>query len=361
MSNQFLDPGSCDELLGGLQHGKIGSLPVSLLYFQLEYFLRYAQRDYAANVGTIPHRVREHNWQGSRSRATSEMLPIDADVVFAFNARSQKSDITFKAYFQHPGFERPPDQRRVVLHVLITETDGLKRSVSVPLQALMVGWGDVAQGYQGYDHSISFFDEEGSHVEQWYYGGITCRNWLERMEEHLQEIRSGSNKRFHAAWRTYAGDSRVVLGSELVVLNHSYEGIMAWEEEQVDIHMAAGRSLNMIPGGFKGLRFLHEHRLTASVNISLEERETAILEYVRRGGVRPRVPNLLLAELWRDDEFYLNVLAGRDDVLVPAQVIAIRQLAAKGKGEQQIYEEVGARNLNQVKRVLAGKTYKRVS
>jgi hypothetical protein len=125
--------------------------------------------------------------------------------------------------------------------------------------------------------------------------------------------------------------------------------------------MAAGRSLNMIPGGFKGLRFLHEHRLTASVNISLEERESAILEYVRRGGVRPRVPNLLLAELWRDDQFYLKVLAGRDDVLVPAQVIAIRQLAAQGKGEQQIYEEVGARNLNQVRRVLTGKTYKRVS
>jgi hypothetical protein len=38
-----------------------------------------------------------------------------------------------------------------------------------------------------------------------------------------------------------------------------------------------------------------------------------------------------------------------------------RFLAAKGKGGQQIYEEVGARNLNQVKRALAGKTYKRVS
>jgi hypothetical protein len=35
-----------------------------------------------------------------------------------------------------------------------------------------------------------------------------------------------------------------------------------WEEDQVDIHMAAGNSLNMIPGGFKGNRFLHEHRLT---------------------------------------------------------------------------------------------------
>ena len=97
------------------------------------------------------------------------------------------------------------------------------------------------------------------------------------------------------------------------------------------------------------------------MNISLEERESAILEYVRQGGTRPRVPNLLLAELWRDDQFYLKVLAGRGDVLVPAQVIAIRQLAAQGKGEQQIYEEVGARNLNQVKRVLAGKTQKRVS
>jgi hypothetical protein len=146
-----------------------------------------------------------------------------------------------------------------------------------------------------------------------------------------------------------------------VVLNHSYDGIMAWEEEQVDIQMAGGRSLNMIPGGFKGLRFLHEHRLTSSINISLEERENAIIEYVRRGGGRPRVPSLLLAELWRNDEFYLKVLAGRDDVLTPGQVIAIRQLAAQGKDEQQIVQIVEARNVEQVKRVLAGKTYKRVS
>ena len=360
-SNQFLDPRSCDELLGGLRHGNIGSLPVSLLYFQLEFFLRYAQRDYAAEVGTIPHRVREHNLKGSRSRATSEMLPIDADVVFEFDARSQKSNIAFKAYFQHPGFERPPDQRRVVLHVLVIETDGLRRSVSLPLQALMVGWGDVDEGYQGYNHSICFLAEEGHPLEQWYYAGVTSRNWLERMEQHLQEIRSGSNKRFHAAWRTYAGDCQVVLGSELVVLNHSYEGIMAWEEEQVDIQMAAGRSLNMIPGGFKGLRFLHEHRLSTSLNISLKERENAIREYVRRGGGRPRVPNLLLTELWRHDKFYLKVLAGRDDVLTPGQVMAIRQLAAQGKDERQIFEIVGARNVDQVKRVITGKTYKRIS
>jgi hypothetical protein len=179
------------------------------------------------------------------------MLPIDADVVFQYDARSEKSDITFKAYFQHPEFERPPEQRRVVLHVLVSEADGLTRSVSVPLQAVMVGWGDVTEGHQGYAHSLSFIGEDGRNSEQWFYIGITSRNWLERMEEHVQEMRSGSNKRFHAAWRSYASNRRVVLHSELVVLNHSFDGIMAWGEEQVDIHMAAGHSLNMIPGGFK--------------------------------------------------------------------------------------------------------------
>lgn len=289
------------------------------------------------------------------------MLPIDADVVFTYDAKSKKTDVRFKAYFQNVGFERPVAQHRVVLHVQVKESNDLKRSVSVPLQSLMVGWGDVAEGHQGYSHSITFFDEEDSVVEQWYYIGITSRNWLERMEEHFREMRSGSNKRFHAAWRTYAGNSRVMLCSELIVLNHSFDGIMDWEEEQVDLLMAERKALNMIPGGRKGLRFLHEHRLTTSANISLEERENAINEYVRRGGIRAGVPNLFLAKLWRDEEFYLKVLAGRDDVLTPAQVISIRKLAAEGKDERFICEIVEARNIDQVKRVLAGKTYKRIS
>lgn len=357
---QFLDPGSCHELLGGLPYGKIASLPVSLLYFQLDSFLRHAEETYAPNVGTIPRRLREHNLTGARSWATSEMLPIDADVVFQYDACSKKSDITFKAYFEHPEFERPVEQRRVVLHVLVLETDGLKRSVSMPLQALMVGWGDVTQGHQGYAHSLAFSNEDKRYSEEWVYIGITSRNWLERMEEHIQEMRSGSNKPFHAAWRNYANNRRVMLHSELVVLNHSFDGIMAWEEEQVDIHMAAGRSLNMIPGGFKGLRFLHEHRLIPSINISLEERENALLDYTRRSGVRAGIPNPVLAMLWRDDAFYMKVLAGRGDVLTPAQVMAIRKLAAEGKDEGLIVAIAGARNVYQVRRLLSGKTYNRI-
>ncbi|MGL5166069.1 MAG: hypothetical protein ACRC9K_09300 [Afipia sp.] len=357
---KFLDPRSCDLLLGDLRNGRIGSLPISLLYFQLDAFLRSAEKTYAPEVGSIPRQLLEHNRKTDRSFAVSEMAAIDADVVFQYDAAKKKSDIGFKAYFQNPGFERPEGQHRVVLHIHVTESDNIARSISLPLQPLLDGWGDVASGHQGYSHSITFRDESGSILEQWYYIGITSRNWLERMEEHLREMRSGSGRRFHAAWRTYAGNSRVLLGSELIVLNHSYDGVMAWEEEQVDITMAAGTSLNMIPGGFKGLRFLHEHRLTTGIRISLDEREEAIAAFVRQNGPRVGVPNLLLAKLWRDDEFYLKVLAGRDDVLTPAQVVEIRRLAVEGKDEGSILEIVGARNVEQIRRIIAGKTYRRI-
>jgi hypothetical protein len=356
---RYLDLRSIHHLLGHVHHGKIGSLPVSLLYFQLEAFLKRSEKNYAQPVGSIPRRLLEHNKQ-PRKLHLCELAVIDADVVFKYDAATKHTDMRWKAYFEHPQFTRPAHEQRVVLHIVVKEATGLTRSISIPLQVLMMGYGDVSEGHQGYAHSLTFMDHSGDILNQVYYVGITSRNWLVRMEEHLAEIRGGSNKRFHAAWRSYTGDANVMLGSELVVLNHSYEGIMAWEEQMVDEQMEAGKSLNMIPGGVKGLHFLHEHRLTGQVEVSLEERDRAIAEFARRVGVRAGVPNLFLAELWRDDDFYLKVLGGRSDVLSPGQVLAIRDLAAKGKTAQQIFEVVGARNVEQVQRVLAGKTYSRI-
>lgn len=355
----YLDAGGFGYLIGDLRNGRVASLPVHLLYQRLEAFLRSSRRCYSPEVGTIPDRLLEHNRQ-PRNLATCEFAAIDADLVFAYDAASNAVDIEWKAYFAHPQFARPPEAQRVVLHIMIKEATGLTRAVSAPLQALMHGYGDVSEGYQGYAHKIAFFGDDREFINEVAYVGVTKRHWLVRMDEHMAEIRSGSNKRFHAAWRAYAGNAKVMLSSELIVLNHTYEGVMAWEEEQVDAQMANGTSLNMIPGGFKGLRFLHEHRLTDQPDITLEERDIAIAEYVQRGGVRPAVPNLFLAELWRDDSFYLKVLAGRSDVLSPAQVLAIRELAIKGHGAAQICEMVDARNVAQVERVVAGKTYSRV-
>jgi hypothetical protein len=356
---QYLDLEAVHHLIGHVVDGHIGSLPVSLLYFQLEAFLTNSEHNYAPAVGSIPKRLVEHNKQ-PRKLHLCEMAQIDADVVFSYDASTKRAKMQWKAYFENPKFSRPESDQRVVLHISVMEGTGLTRTISVPLQALMVGYGDVLDGHQGYAHSITFKEPGGEILDQVYYIGVTGRNWLVRMEEHLAEIRGGSNKRFHAAWRAYAGDTKVMLGSELIVLNHSFKGIMDWEEEQVDAVMEAKKSLNMIPGGFKGMRFLHEHRVTDRVDISLEQRDRAISEYARRSGVRAGVPNLFLAELWRDDEFYLKVLSGRSDVLTPGQVLAIRDLAAKGRTAQQILEAVGARNVDQVHRVLLGKTYKRI-
>lgn len=357
----MLAPAAFDHLLGGLRSGGIGSLPVSLLYFQLNAFLANPRHGVRAEIRDIPRLLLEHNASPRRRREISEMLPIDADLVFERDAASGATSIDWKPYFLNPGFERPQGHRRVVLHVHVTEADGMRRTVSVPLQALMAGYGDVNEGHQGYAHTIAFLDAAGSPIEEWFYLGVSSRNWLVRMEEHMREIRSGSGKRFHAAWRAYAGDSRVMLNSELIVLNHSFAGIMGWEEQQVDAHMAAGNSLNMIPGGFKGMRFLHEHRVTRRARMSLDERDKAIEAYVRREGIRPSLPNPFLARLWEDDAFYLKVLAGRSDVLVPAQVLEIRRLSAGGTDEAAIAVAVGARNVEQVRRVLAGKTYRRVT
>lgn len=58
---------------------------------------------------------------------------------------------------------------------------------------------------------------------------------------------------------------------------------------------------------------------------------------------------------WEVEIWYTEKIPLRDDVLTPAQVVAIRQLAAEGKDERLIFEIVGARNVDQVKRVLTGK------
>src|SRR5690606_39032409 len=118
--------------------------------------------------------------------------------------------------------------------------------------ALMNGWGDVEADYQGYSHSIVLMDGENV-VEEHRYIGITKRGWLKRMAEHMKESASGGNKAFHRAWREYQGRTDVMFSSELIILNETYDRVMHWEEWLVDRYMDEGLSLNMIPGGFKGM------------------------------------------------------------------------------------------------------------
>ncbi len=262
-------------------------------------------------------------------------------------------------YFDQPLYSRPDGQRRVVLHIDFHYIDGTDWSISLPVQIVMKGFPRIADAHVGYSHSITLVNDDGSPGMQHFYVGVSKRNWLERMAEHFREVRSGSNKTFHAAWRQYVGTKKARLHSELIVTNHSFKQIMDWEEDQVALQKEQGTSLNMIPGGFKGLKFLHEHRLLKSPNATLEQRDAAIALHEV---INPRagIPNLLISALWKEPDYAALVICGAEGRLSQDQVREIRTLAAQGIAHEEIVTLVGARNVLQVRRVAEGLTYTRI-
>ena len=147
--------------------------------------------------------------------------------------------------------------------------------------------------------------------------------------------------------------------STLMDINMTYEEAMNWEELYVDKVAYGPNGLNMIPGGFKGQRLLHELRLIHRIDISLEDRDKAIAEYGRQNPMKG-IPNPFIAELWKDDEFHLKNIEAKQKTLSADQVRRIRELTRMGRSVTEITEEVGARNEVQVKNVIAGRYYGRI-
>ena len=256
------------------------------------------------------------------------------------------------------------------LHTIQAYGEGLAWKSIIPLQFLLKGWGDANSGHQCYLHTISHnmgqlktFGDWRARMEadsdEYYYVGITGRNWLLRLGEHIREMHRGGRKRFHAAWRESLGLSDVLFVSSLLDVNLTFEQAMDWEELHVEKFAYGPNGLNMIPGGFEGLRQLHKLGIIARQDISLDERERAMAEYLRQNP-RKGIPNPFMAELWKDDNHYLKVNEAIPGRLSAEQVRLIRRLAADGISVEEIITEVGALNETQVKSVIAGRTYQRV-
>lgn len=240
----------------------------------------------------------------------------------------------------------------------------------VPLQFLLKRWGNANYGHQCYIHSIShnmkqikdFSDFEAirkADSDSYYYVGITGRNWLLRLSEHIGEMRRGSKKWFHKIMNESVHMTDVLISSSLRDINLSFEDAMNWEEHNVDKIAYGPNGLNMIPGGFKGLKLLHKLKITDRINITLDEREKAINEYIRQNP-RKGLPNPFMSELWKDDNHYLKVIESRPKTLSTDQVRIIRELGKAGWTIKNITKEVGALNETQVINVISGKYYKRV-
>lgn len=344
MKLKYLDIHNCTALMPRLDN-------LIHVVRQFDGYLSRVNED-AEELGLIDRLV-ERNRTSQEKRAWERLYKYDADIGVTIDLGNRKVNYEVKPYYKYPELARPQNDQRVVGQFWQRYENGTMWGYKMPLQCLLKNWGDANDGYKCYMHTIKSPNAELS------YAGITKRSWLERLDEHLYEMRTGSRRLFHQAWRDSLSLQDIMYGSELIDINATNEIAMSWEEWFVDEFTLSPKGLNMIPGGLKGLRFLHEHRVTDRVDISLEERERAIAEYVRRNP-RKGIPNPFIAELWRDDGFYLRVISSREKTLSADQVIKIRTLADLGWDEAKIANEVGALNELQVARVLSGKTYRRI-
>jgi hypothetical protein len=345
MKSRFLDIRNCHELLP-----KAHGLPMMA---SLDEYLERINNKEGSQYGSIDSLIRQNEKTLNQKIGSKRFCNSPIDIAQGLSI--EKGGVITRAKLRnYPG----PAQ----LHTLFRYENGMTHKTLIPLQYLLKGWGDAGKGYQCYIHSIS--DNVNSIInftdtDSYYYVGITGRNWLLRLEEHIRGMRQGDRRLFYEVWREKYGKPDVLFTSSLREINFSYQDAMNWEEMAVNKIANDQWKLNMIPGGFKGLKLLHECRIISNMNISLEEREKAIAEYIKKNP-RKGIPNPFIAELWKDDAYYLKVIEAREKTLSPEQVRKIRELNKIGKSIIQIKQEVDALNELQVKNVILGRTYSRI-
>jgi hypothetical protein len=210
-----------------------------------------------------------------------------------------------------------------------------------------------------YQHMIgdtSEYPENGP-----FYIGITQRDWKKRWGEHRSAINRGSQLKFHRVFRERLESDRLThVNHKVMAAVETLEEIQTMEELAVDGHWGEERLLNMIPGGQKGLRFLHEHNILGSKGEMRPDKLDRLLERWIDEHPRKGLPAPWVAEKWRDDEWAAQAITSQEGRLTIDQVKAIRSLGASGQSAAKIVENVGARNVEQVERVLKGQTYSRI-
>lgn len=82
---------------------------------------------------------------------------------------------------------------------------------------------------------------------------------------------------------------------------------------------------------------------TVQIKIHTSPLRAAIADFIRKN-TKKGIPNPFIAELWKDDEFYLKVIEAREKTLSQDQVREIRELVRMGRSITEITDEVSALN-----------------
>lgn len=276
-------------------------------------------------------------------------------------------DIDEFSYEFCPSVERSTDrfsvggiktERLLELTILVRRND-LCEIIGVPLLMVLANTAELFEGsYQVYQHD--FIDAEaGLPVPNACYIGITKRGWRKRWSEHSHAAKSGSHYRFHKAIREWYGVSKSMAHS-ILACGLSERQAMAYEEDLVGTDTLYPRGLNMVPGGNKGLAYLRKiGAIGPNERVAPDDRQDIINRFFERAS-RKGLPNPLAAANWLNPEYAESVICAGPDRLKPQQIRDMRFLSSLGQTVDDIASQVGARNVSQVQRVLAGSTYSRI-
>lgn len=199
-------------------------------------------------------------------------------------------------------------------------------------------------------------------VDGAFYIGITSREWQRRWREHWAAIQRGSKLKFHQEYRDRVASKNLTFVHHKVMgVAPSLERLQEMEEFFVEGHWEDQRLLNMIPGGKAGLAYLHRYNIIRKAKDQGPEDVEKTLEGWIRDNPRKGLPAPWVAESWTDPEYAARVICGPRGRFSVEQVMLIRRLGEEGLSADEIALRIEARDLEQIRRLLAGKTYSRVT
>ena len=208
------------------------------------------------------------------------------------------------------------------------------------------------------------------------YIGLTKQGWQKRFSQHLSKAHSGSPLLFHQALRDNYVGARVI-GHRVLTLCETEKEAMDLEEmfvkggtredfgdpdafkegEKWVFGTLYPKGLNMIPGGYAGLKVLHKMGVMKdNQSFNVDQRDNLLIEGLKRGGQA----NPLLAAHWNAEDYATKVICGPEGRLKPPQIQEARTLGLLGRETSEITDIVGAKNERQIKSLLQGSTYSRI-
>jgi hypothetical protein len=207
------------------------------------------------------------------------------------------------------------------------------------------------------------------------YVGITKRTWQERYRQHCRDSVRGSNLLFHRALR---GEFCAISIIEHIVERAGLTEKQAMEIEEKEVEKRSLNSLftnglNMIPGGYAGLKCVHDYaKRTGYVikdkpgadnleSILVDVQRNTLKKYFKTADIK--LVNAKIARLWAEDlNFRIKSTTGQRNRFSFQQIQAARVWHASGWTKVKILENLQKIDtkkigMDQLERLLKGETY----